>query len=212
MAAVLPDAKFPDELFSGDSQHAILRIRRFEGCLVLDAENASQFAVLDTGTTSKLAALADLIDVNFEGVLDSAEFAKRRTKQKIKVKTFQVSVNILGPVFLSGNVATRLGKVSAYLQHPKTVAEGVEYQNPQFLRFTEDSSHMHHLVGLTSHSPFALRIRAVDTLERILGSLADLSSDYELHACEGLVSPLKKYVPILPRNLDISQTLVTKRW
>ena len=162
---------------------------------MLDTRSAPQFAVLDTSTTSKLAVLADLMDIRLEGVLDSAEVLKRRTKQKTKRKTFALSINILGPASLSGEVGTRLGKVSGYLQHPKTVAEGIEYQNPQFLRFAEDSPHMQQFVGITSQSPLVLRSRAADELEKILGSLADVSSGYELDPCEGLVSPLKEYVP-----------------
>jgi len=192
---VLPEAKFPDELCSGDAQYAILHIRRHQAGLVLDARSAPQFAVVDTGTTSKLAVLADLTDVCLEGVIDSAEVVKRQKKQKTKRKTFALSINISGPASLAGEVGTRLGKVSGYLQHPKTVAEGIEYRNPQFLCFAEDSAHMQHFVGITNHSPLALRSRAADELERILGSLAEVSSDYELDPCDGLISPLKGYVP-----------------
>ncbi|KAK4096483.1 hypothetical protein N658DRAFT_569839 [Parathielavia hyrcaniae] len=106
---------------------------------------------------------------------------------------FSVSINVLGPASLSSEVATRLGSVSGYLQHPKKLAEGIEYQNPQFLRFQGDNTQMQHLVGIVGNLPLALRARASDELDRIMETLANVSCDYELPPCDELNTTLKRH-------------------
>jgi hypothetical protein len=205
MASVLPGAEFPDETRNGDRKYLTFHVRGHEKCFVLDSSSGSQFAVLDNNTTSRLAVLADLAAVRLEAVVDFAEMAKRRKKRKTNFGIFSVSINLLGPGSLSTEVATRLGTVSGYLQHPKTVAEGIEYQNPQFLRFQDDNSQMQNLVGIVGNLHLARRARVADELDRILESLAEASSDYELPPCDGLMTPLKRYalVSMLPCQIWI---------
>ncbi|KAI0186161.1 SNF2 family N-terminal domain-containing protein [Xylaria flabelliformis] len=153
----------------------------------------SEFAVLDTQTTSRLNALSRTPKLRFDAVVESNIFSKRQRGTKQIPRTFPLSINIFGLKSTADDVAYRLSKVSAFLQHPQSLRIEVEYHNPQLLTFTNDDSSMRDLVGIGNNPLQSLNISIIGEVGRILESLThtDIVSEKKLELPAGLLSKLK---------------------
>ncbi|KAI8951872.1 SNF2 family N-terminal domain-containing protein [Xylaria longipes] len=171
------------------------RVQTKDHIYVLCYESGSEFAVLDTRTTSRLSALSETPMLRFEAVVESSIFSKRQRGGKPRPRIFPLSVNIFGSMTTADDVACRLSKVSTFLQHPQSLHEEVEYHNPQLLTFANDDSNMRDLVGIGNNSIWALNINVVGEVGRILESLThtDIVSEQELELPIGLLSKLKMH-------------------
>jgi hypothetical protein len=159
---------------------------------VLESSHGLELALLDTRSNTQLVALQALDFVRFEAAIDSGTVSKRRKRSKRRKEPLNLSINIFGPKSSADDVGGRLSKVSAFLQHPKTVPLGVEYYNPQFLVFPEDDTNMNDFVGITNASAWAQRIKISDEVGDIMDSLGDITTEGEWQPPTGLLSLLKK--------------------
>ncbi|KAL2271350.1 hypothetical protein VTJ83DRAFT_721 [Remersonia thermophila] len=195
MASLLSDADFPSSMRVSTERFATFHVRKHNECFVLDSTNRPQFGVLDNSTTRMLTAVANLEAVRLEAVVECAQALKRPKKATARTKIFRLSINILGPAFLSNELATRLGHVDGYLQHPMTVPQGIRYENPQYFRSRSDRSGMDHLVGTSGKSSMTLITQPADTFSKMMEDLSEVSCNerYKVPPCEGLITPLQEH-------------------
>ncbi|KAI0456381.1 SNF2 family N-terminal domain-containing protein [Xylaria acuta] len=134
--------------------------------------------------------------LRFEAIVESSVFSKRQRGGKKRVRIFPLSINVFGSISAADDVAYRLSKVSAFLQHPQSLHAEVEYHNPQLLTFANDDSNMRDLVGIGNNSLRTLNINIIGEVERILESLThtNAASEQELELPTGLLSKLKMQV------------------
>ncbi|KAI5861653.1 SNF2 family N-terminal domain-containing protein [Durotheca rogersii] len=139
-----------------------------------------------------LSVLGETPGVCFEAVIPSNIFAKRQQRAKRGPQRFSLSINIFGSREAADDVALRLSKASAYLQHPQSLRAGVEYRNPQFLTFGEDLN-MRDLVGIGNEPSWVLNTKISEEVERILESLThtDVGTGEKLQLPSELTSTLK---------------------
>ncbi|KAH6873890.1 SNF2 family N-terminal domain-containing protein [Thelonectria olida] len=192
-----PDSPDGDEL-SGCSNTSFEGFVTFvlgkrDGYYILESSHGIELALLDVSSSTKLVALQGIPFVRSEAVVDASTVSKRRIKSKRRREPLHLSINIFGPMSSADDVGTRLSKVSAFLQHPKTVPQGVEYHNPQFLIFPEDDTNMNDFIGITNASAWAQKIKISDEVGEIMDSLDDIATESEWQPPTGLVSLLKKH-------------------
>ncbi|RYC57351.1 hypothetical protein CHU98_g8859 [Xylaria longipes] len=172
MAKGLSNTRMSDSpVIKAPDPFTCFRVQTKDHIYVLCYESGSEFAVLDTRTTSRLSALSETPMLRFEAVVESSIFSKRQRGGKPRPRIFPLSVNIFGSMTTADDVACRLSKVSTFLQHPQSLHEEVEYHNPQLLTFANDDSNMRDLVGIGNNSIWALNINVVGEVGRILESL-----------------------------------------
>ncbi|KAI1740462.1 SNF2 family N-terminal domain-containing protein [Xylaria scruposa] len=162
---------------------------------VLCCESQSEFAVLDTQTTSRLSTLSRTPKLRFDAVVESNILSKRQRGAKQIPRIFPLTINIFGSKSTADDVAYKLSKVSAFLQHPQSLRVEVEYYNPQFLTLTNDSSSMRNLVGIGNNPFWTLNISIIGEVGRILESLTHVNivSEKRLELPAGLLSKLKMH-------------------
>lgn len=138
--------------------------------------------------TSKLVVLRQISGVRCEAVIPNRTILKRKAKSS---SPFQVSVNIFGPREAADEVSGALSKVHAFLQHPQTLNDSVEYYNPDMLIFPGQDAAMNHLIGtsqwLSEESKLSRDVRG------ILESLTQVAEGDELGHLGGLVSTLTQH-------------------
>ncbi|KAH8748282.1 hypothetical protein F5883DRAFT_583013 [Diaporthe sp. PMI_573] len=138
--------------------------------------------------TSKLVALRQISEVRCEAVVPNRTILKRKAKSS---SPFQVSINIYGPRKAADEVSAALSKVNAFLQHPQTLHDGVEYYNPDMLIFPGQKTSMNHYVGT---SQLLLEERKLSRDVRgILESLSQVAESDELGHLGGLVTTLTQH-------------------
>ncbi|KAM4057430.1 type III restriction enzyme, res subunit [Hirsutella rhossiliensis] len=194
-AAYLAGARIPDDTSRNT------RADPFMTCSVLPKDkhhvlrlgNGPDFAVLDTRTSAKLNSLNGMSCLRFEAIIDSSTVSKRHKGAKRRVTSFNLSINISGPKSAADEVATRLAKASAYLQHPHTLDAESEYYNPQLLSFSDDATTMRDLIGIGNDLSWATKRRISDEIGIILDSLTDVATECDLQPPEGLLSSLTKH-------------------
>ncbi|KAG6353569.1 hypothetical protein INS49_005531 [Diaporthe citri] len=92
----------------------------------------------------KLVVLRQISGVRCEAVVPNRTILKRKAKSS---SPFQLSINIFGPRNAAEDVSGALSKVHAFLQHPQTLHDGVEYHNPDMVVFPGQNTTMNHLIG-----------------------------------------------------------------
>lgn len=148
----------------------------------------TQLAVLDVQMTSKLMVLRQISGVRCEAVVPNRTILKRRAKSS---SPFQISINIFGPREAADEVSGALAKVHAFLQHPQTLKDDVEYYNPDMLIFPGQDTGMNHLIGssqlLSEENKLSRDVRG------ILESLTQVAECHDLGHLGGLVSTLTQH-------------------
>ena len=91
----------------------------------------NDFAVLDTGTTRALQALAGLNSLRLQAILVGEEPKRPGQWKKGKKAIIPVSINIYGSKKSMQEVGKRLSKAHIYLQHPICL-DDVQYSNPHY--------------------------------------------------------------------------------
>ncbi|KAK3491228.1 SNF2 family N-terminal domain-containing protein [Neurospora hispaniola] len=110
-----------------------------------------------------------------------------------------MSVNVYGSQdkAVEHDAADKLGKVAAFLQHPRELSREVVYSNPQWLTLPGRDRNMNHLVGtyINDDSLWAARARIANEINGILDSLDEMSSEAALQFYPplGLRSKLKRH-------------------
>ncbi|KAI0857459.1 SNF2 family N-terminal domain-containing protein [Xylaria cubensis] len=196
MAKELGSPRMSDSPLTNDPKSFThFRVEERDHLHVLCYESGSEFAVLDTQTASRLSALSGTPMLRFEAVIESSTFSKRQRGAKQRQRTFPLSVNILGSKSVAEDVACRLSKVSAFLQHPHSLCVEVEYCNPQLLAFANDDSNMRDLVGIGNHYLQTLNSNIIGEVGRILDSLThtNILAEQDLELPTGLLSELKMH-------------------
>ncbi|KAI0599782.1 SNF2 family N-terminal domain-containing protein [Biscogniauxia sp. FL1348] len=194
-AKVLGRSKISSDL-SATNDNALFTtflLRPKDNLYLLYSETGAEFAVLDIRTASKLNALKGMQMVRFEAVVRSSIFAKRQRGGKQGSQSFPVSINIFGSKSTADDVASRLSKLSAYLQHPEWLHTEAEYHNPQFLPLADRNLKMNDLIGLGSESPWNLKIKISEEIGSILESLTHVAAEDKIEYVAGLTSTLKRH-------------------
>lgn len=172
-------------------------------------DSLDDFAVLDTRSTSKLAAIEDVLSVRFEAVIEVEKLRKRKKGTKAKANPLEITVNIYGLWSVAEDVQSKLSAVSAFLQHPKALEKGKVYRNPQVLEFDKGQTDMRCFVGITNDSPSARRARISDEVNNIFGSLEDEASrdrEWDIEMPEQLLLQLKpSVIPIYHSHAIITR-------
>lgn len=148
----------------------------------------TQLAMLDVRITSKLEVLRQISGVRCEAVVPSRTIIQRKAKSS---SPFPISINIFGPRTAADDVCMALSRVNAFLQHPETLNDDVEYYNPDMLIFPGQETTMNHLIG-TSKLLWEENELSRD-IRRILESLNQVEGDDELGHLEGLVTTLTQH-------------------
>ncbi|KAF5004201.1 hypothetical protein FDECE_9283 [Fusarium decemcellulare] len=175
-----------------NSEHLLRRVETSGRNFTLRSGRDEEFAILDTRSISRLAALNNVPSIQFEALVAVNEFSKRRRHGAKRKKSFPISINILGPQDTSSEVATRLSKVSGFLHHPKSLEMGIQYSNPQYFRLPGDDLDMNDFVGLGCSLSRARKAKVSEEISEILESLTAVEADH-LSLPEGLLSQLKPY-------------------
>lgn len=151
------------------------------------------FGVLDTQSSNLLRSTSDVESVRFTALVEVAVLSKRKKGNTSKPKPISISINVYGPESVAEDVGRRFSDSSAFLQHPKSLSQGIRYQNPHFLEYSEDESDMSALIGVTNDSPSARRARISDEISSILDCLTDApgSMDIDYNHPKGLLSQLE---------------------
>ncbi|KAJ4266325.1 hypothetical protein NW762_004309 [Fusarium torreyae] len=122
-------------------------VRPKEEDYVLVNNGNEAFCILDTRSIGRLTTLKGLQSVHFQALAAANDFTKRRKKIKGH-QTFIVSINIFGPQDVAPEAASRLSKVSAFLQHPESLEPGFIYSNPQYFRLLGADENMNDYIGM----------------------------------------------------------------
>ncbi|KAH9238258.1 hypothetical protein K456DRAFT_1828223 [Colletotrichum gloeosporioides 23] len=151
------------------------------------------FAELDTQSHKQLQTIYDVHSVRFKAVAEEAAVSKRKRAIAASPKPIDVSINVYGLRSVADEVGTRLSASSIFLQHPKALPLEIEYNNPQFLEFSEDEADMKALVGITNDSPSAQRAKMSEEISNILDCLTEGADNDNIDYCQlkGLQSQLK---------------------
>ncbi|KAI0549689.1 SNF2 family N-terminal domain-containing protein [Xylaria curta] len=196
MAKELDSARMSNSPIANDAKpFTHFRVETRDYIHVLYSESGSEVAVLDTRTASRLSALSGMPMLRFEAVVESSTFSKRQRGAKQRQRTFPLSVNIFGSISIADDVAYRLSKVSAFLQHPQSLYAEVNYYNPQLLTFANDDSNMRDLVGIGNYYLQTLNSNIIGEVGRILDSLThtNIGLERELKLTTGLLSKLERH-------------------
>lgn len=179
-----------------------------KGIFSISFEQA-KLAVLDVKMTSKLVALRQMSGVRCEAVVPTGTILKRKAKSS---SPFQISVNIFGPRKAADEVSAALSKVHAFLQHPQTLNDGVEYSNPDMLIFPGQKTSMNHLIGtsrlLLEESKLSRDVRGIlDSLSEVaesdeLGHLGGLFTTLTQHQQQGVRFVLRREDEVFCRGLS----------
>lgn len=165
---------------------------------VLVTNNHPEFAVLDTATINKLAALKDMALIHFEALAECIQFSKRQKQgSNAASKVFPVSINVFGPKSAAPEVAARLTRLSGYLQHPRALPPTVEYHNAQFFRFPEiiaSKPNMNDFVGLGSALSLERKTKISAEIQDALDSISNVTAEGDYESPPGLLSKLTKSV------------------
>ncbi|KAF4950907.1 hypothetical protein FSARC_13066 [Fusarium sarcochroum] len=119
---------------------------------VLQNSGNETFCVLDLRSISRLTALNGLQSIQLEALAATNDLSKRRKNIK-KRQTFSVSINIFGPQDVASEVASRLSRVSAFLQHPKSLEPEIVHSNSQYFRLPDVNENMSDYVGVGNTMP-----------------------------------------------------------
>ncbi|KAH0422711.1 SNF2 super family RAD5 protein [Colletotrichum camelliae] len=169
-------------------------VRQIDGYHVLCAVGCSdEFALLDVNSSNRLHVIENIETIRYEAIMDTAMAKKQRRRPNSKCAPISLSINIFGQPSIAMEVGRRLSAASIFLQHPKALFKEIQYRNPQFLAFPEDTTDMRAFVGVTNDSPSARRARISDEISAILDCLSDnslgMTIEYTQH--HGLLSSLK---------------------
>ena len=162
---------------------------------ILVRSDGAKLAVLDTKTVSRLNSLKNVLSIQYEAVVESNVFRKRQRPKSQAPKIFPVSINIFGAKVTADDVGLTLERISANLQHPRTLRPYIEYYNPQFLTFDDELLDMREFVGVGHQTSETLECRVSKEIGNILDSLTSVSvaDDLEeLQPSHKLISTLKK--------------------
>ena len=96
----------------------------------------TEFAILSSKTTEILRSLSDLEGLRFEAILESEMMDRpgQRWMKKGEVLGITVSINVYGPSSISNDVGKSLSNAGVYLQHPSSLDEHIEYNNPHYFQ------------------------------------------------------------------------------
>lgn len=176
---------------------------RFGSFFCLSSEDGTAVAVVDQRTQNWLAALDHIPNVRFDALLAAGSLIKRGKGIKKGTVLDGISVNVYGPQdkAVEHDAADKLGKVAAFLQHPRELSREVVYPNPQWLALPGRDRNMNHLVGtyINDDPLWAVRARIANEVNDILDSLDEVPRDPTLpfDPPSGLKSTLKKYASAL---------------
>jgi len=186
-------AKIRKELSSKatESSFSIFSIRSDKGCYLVSFKDGKDAAILDVETTSKLRALKSH-PVRFDAVLQSNIFSKSHSDSGGSAKIIPLSINIFGPKRCAEDIASQLAKVSGFLQHPKMLNPGIEYYNPQYLAFPDETIDMNEFVDTGKDTARAQKVKISEEVEDILDSLAEFTYDTNFQRPAGLVTTLRR--------------------
>ncbi|KAI0847485.1 SNF2 family N-terminal domain-containing protein, partial [Daldinia vernicosa] len=171
----------------------IFSLRRKYHYYVICSEAGTELGILDTRTSCRLDALKDYPTVRFEAVAPAQVFTKRRHKGKSGLRSFPVSINILGLKLNASDAAYRLSKLSAFLQHPQSLDKEALYDNPQFLTFHDENLNMSTFIGVGNSSGLNSKTKISEEINNILESLTYVTTDEDSESPVGLVSKLKSH-------------------
>ncbi|KAK3363960.1 SNF2 family N-terminal domain-containing protein [Lasiosphaeria hispida] len=122
----------------------------------------------DISTCRTLRSVAGIPRLTFKAVVQSLRLLEKVKRSSDKV-VVPITVNIYGPREDADRVARVLCSVSAFLQHPFYLEDGVRYFNPQFFRLESQMEDLTHLAGLSERD---LRGKAISKeIEGVLSSL-----------------------------------------
>ncbi|KAF4844799.1 putative SWI/SNF-related matrix-associated actin-dependent regulator of chromatin subfamily A member 3-like 1 [Colletotrichum siamense] len=195
--AALPTKAVEDclsEECSGCVGFVTCSVRQIDGYHVLYAMGCSdEYALLDVNSSNRLHVIESIETIRYEAMVETAMVKKRRRRSNSKSAPISLSINIFGQPSVAMEAGRRLSAASIFLQHPKALHKGIEYRNPQFLLFPEDTTDMMAFVGITNDSPSARRARISDEISSILDCLSDDPSGMTFEYTEhyGLLSALK---------------------
>ncbi|KHE85606.1 hypothetical protein GE21DRAFT_3720, partial [Neurospora crassa] len=174
-------------------------VTRFGSFFCLSSESGTAIAIVDQRTQNWLAALDHIPNVRFDALLAAGSLIKRGKGIKKGAVLEGMSVNVYGPQnkAVEDDAADKLGKVAAFLQHPRELSREVVYSNPQWLALPGRDRNMNHLVGtyINDDSLWAVRARIASEINSIMGSLDEVSSEESLSFGPplGLKSKLKRH-------------------
>ncbi|KAK3396766.1 SNF2 family N-terminal domain-containing protein [Sordaria brevicollis] len=176
-------------------------VTRTGGFFCLSSEEGAAIAVVDRRTQTWLSAISHIPDVKFQALLTAGIVSKRKKRFKKDVVLDGLSVNVFGPSnkAVEDDVADKLDKVSAYLQHPRALSQEIQYSNPQWSALSShlDDRDMNDWVGtyINDDSSWAVRARIASEINGILDSLDDVPSEETLQFVSppGLTSELKRH-------------------
>uniref|UniRef100_L2GAP1 DNA repair protein rad5 n=1 Tax=Colletotrichum fructicola (strain Nara gc5) TaxID=1213859 RepID=L2GAP1_COLFN len=169
-------------------------VQQIDGYHVLYAMGCSdEYALLDVSSSNRLHVIESIETIRYEAMVETAMVNKRRKRPNSKSAPISLSINIFGQPSVAMEAGRRLSAASIFLQHPKALHKGIEYRNPQFLIFPEDTADMRAFVGVTNDSPSTRRAMISDEISNILNCLSDDLSGMTMESTEhyGLLSVLK---------------------
>ncbi|KAF5498770.1 DNA repair protein RAD5A [Colletotrichum fructicola] len=171
-------------------------VQQIDGYHVLYAMGCSdEYALLDVSSSNRLHVIESIETIRYEAMVETAMVNKRRKRPNSKSAPISLSINIFGQPSVAMEAGRRLSAASIFLQHPKALHKGIEYRNPQFLIFPEDTADMRAFVGVTNDSPSTRRAMISDEISNILNCLSDDLSGMTMESTEhyGLLSVLKPH-------------------
>lgn len=111
------------------------------------ASEQVEFGRLDLTTTSYLYSLHTFEDISLQAILTSHELGKIPRKPAKKKPRVNLTINILGPRRIAEDVGEKLLDVSAFLQHPVFLDEGIMYMNPQMFYLGDEMEDLREFIG-----------------------------------------------------------------
>ncbi|RYP62194.1 hypothetical protein DL771_009826 [Monosporascus sp. 5C6A] len=129
--------------------------------------------MLDLITTKHLHSLGTFLELSFTAVIASSNLTNILRKPTHNKAIVDISVNIMGPERIAGDVGDTLANASAYLQHPFFLQIGIRYINPQYFYSGNEKTDLRHLIDPLTTDPRSMHVS--EGIENMLESLDDLS-------------------------------------
>ena len=167
------------------------QLRKSNDHYALCSRDGTNVAVLDVRTTLKLDVLKSTT-VRFDAVVEANIFSKSNPEAGRNSMSFSLSINIFGLKSMADDMASQLAKVSAFLQHPKMLPFGVQYYNPQYFTFPEETLDMNEFVTGSENTSLARNMKILEEVGNILDSLADVAFEPDPEPVAGLTTKLER--------------------
>ncbi|RYP79693.1 hypothetical protein DL769_002811 [Monosporascus sp. CRB-8-3] len=139
----------------------------------VDGAGTGDIGMLDLVTTKYLHSLGTFLDLSFTAVIASSSLNNILRKPNHNKAIADISVNIMGPERIAGNVGNTLANASAYLQHPFFLQTGIRYINPQYFYSGNEKTNLRHLIDPPTTDSRSMHVS--EGIESLLESLDGLS-------------------------------------